>query len=43
MSQIPGHQTREMWLGPYDEVSLAEALKKHAAARKAVIVDQRSQ
>jgi hypothetical protein len=29
-----------MSLGPYDEVSLAEARKKHAAARKAVIVDK---
>ena len=35
-----GGKTREMSLGPYPEVSLAEARDKHAAARKAVIVDK---
>ena len=30
-------KTREMSLGPYDEVSLAEARKRHIAARKDVI------
>ena len=35
-----GGKTREMSLGPYPEVSLAEARARHAAARKTVVVDK---
>jgi hypothetical protein len=31
---------REMSLGPFPELSLSEARAKHAAARKAVVVDK---
>jgi len=35
-----GGKEREMSLGPYPELSLIEARAKHAAARKAVVVDK---
>jgi len=35
-----GGKEREMSLGPYPELSLAEARAKHAAVRKAVVVDK---
>jgi hypothetical protein len=35
-----GGKEREMSLGPYPELSLIEARAKHAAVRKAVVVDK---
>src|SRR5271166_1371007 len=35
-----GGKEREMSLGPFPELSLSEARAKHAAARKAVVVDK---